>query len=523
VANRSSNATPNSTESASLVRAAQYVRMSTEHQKYSTANQADALLRYATARSFAIVRTYEDSGKSGLRLDGRDALQQLIADVRSGNTNFSAVLVYDVSRWGRFQDADESAYYEFVCKEAGIAVHYCAEQFENDGSLSATIIKSMKRAMAGEYSRELSAKVFAGQCRLISLGFRQGGAAGFGLRRMLIDEHRHPKGELERGMQKSLQTDRVILVHGPEAEVATVRRVYRLFIEGRSEREIAALLNEEGCRTDLDRPWTRGTVHQMLTNEKYVGNNVYNRTSFKLKAARVVNPPDMWVRANGAFESVVDVDLFEAVQSIIEARSRRYSDSELLDALSGLLRRHGMLSGLLIDEQEAMPSSSAYRSRFGTLLRAYQLVGYAPGRDYEYVAINRALRQMHPGVVAHVRQEIERTGGSVRMDSRTDLLVVNEEFTTSVVISRCQSKPTTPTSRWHLRFDSGLRPDITVAVRMAPSNREPLDYYILPRIDIDERVLRLADENGARIDAYRTDTLTTFFQLAARTPLREVA
>ena len=80
-----------------------------------------------------------------------------------------------MSRWGRFQDADESAYYEFLCKEAGITtVHYCAEQFENDGSLSATIIKSMKRAMAGEYSRELSAKVFAGQCRLIGLGYRQG-------------------------------------------------------------------------------------------------------------------------------------------------------------------------------------------------------------------------------------------------------------------------------------------------------------------------------------------------------------
>lgn len=45
--------------------------------------------------------------------------------------------------------------YEFICREVGIAVHYCAEQFENDGSLSATIIKSMKRAVAGEYSREL--------------------------------------------------------------------------------------------------------------------------------------------------------------------------------------------------------------------------------------------------------------------------------------------------------------------------------------------------------------------------------
>src|ERR1700730_9059929 len=178
------------------IRAVEYVRMSTEHQKYSTENQGEIIRRYAEQRGLALVRTYEDSGKSGLRIDGRDALKRLIDDVRSGVADFSAILVYDVSRWGRFQDADESAYYEFICKEAGIAVHYCAEQFENDGSLSATIIKSMKRAMAGEYSRELSVKVFAGQCRLIGLGFRQGGMAGYGLRRQLIVEDQQPKGEL---------------------------------------------------------------------------------------------------------------------------------------------------------------------------------------------------------------------------------------------------------------------------------------------------------------------------------------
>src|SRR5271165_1279586 len=84
------------------VRAAQYVRMSTE-------NQAEIIAQYAARRGFEIVRTYEDAGKSGLRLDGRLSLQRLIADVRSGSTDFEAVLVYDVSRWGRFQDADESA------------------------------------------------------------------------------------------------------------------------------------------------------------------------------------------------------------------------------------------------------------------------------------------------------------------------------------------------------------------------------------------------------------------------------
>jgi DNA invertase Pin-like site-specific DNA recombinase len=496
--------------------------MSTEHQKYSTANQADAILRYAAARGFTIVRTYEDTGKSGLRLDGRDALKQLISDVRGGTANFSAVLVYDISRWGRFQDADESAYYEFICKEAGIAVHYCAEQFENDGSLSATIIKSMKRAMAGEYSRELSAKVFAGQCRLITLGFRQGGPAGFGLRRHLVDERRDSKGDLRRGVQKSLQTDRVVLVPGPDAEVATVRRVYQLFLEGRCEREIAGLLNDEGCRTDFDRPWTRGTVHQVLTNEKYIGHNVYNRTSFKLKAQRVHNPADMWIRATGAFEPIVDPAAFQAVRRIIDTRTRRYSDQDLLDALGALLKSHGTLSGMLIDEYDAMPSSQAYRNRFGSLIRAYRLVGFSPTRDYHYVAINRAIRQLHPAVLSRTIQAIRDVGGAVRHDKQTDLLIVNDEVTVSIVISRCSTQPS-GRHRWHVRLESGLRPDISVVVRMDAVNEAEQDYYILPTIDIEAGVLKLSEENGTWLDAYRADTLAPFFQLAARTPLSEVA
>ena len=184
--------------------------VSTEHQKYSTENQAEIISRCAEQRGMTLVRTYADKGKSGLRLDGRDALKCLLDDVRNGRADFSVILVYDVSRWGRFQDADESAYYEFICKEAGISVQYCAEQFENDGSLSATIIKSMKRAMAGEYSRELSAKVFTGQCRLIALGFRQG-MAGYGLRRQLTDEYRQSTSQLAIGARRRACRLRVIL------------------------------------------------------------------------------------------------------------------------------------------------------------------------------------------------------------------------------------------------------------------------------------------------------------------------
>src|ERR1035438_772852 len=118
----------------SLNRAAAYVRMSTEHQQYSTSNQMDVIREYAKRHGLEIVKEYSDEGKSGLNMEGRDSLGQMIRDVQEGRAEFSVILVYDVSRWGRFQNPDESAFYEYACRQAGVVVHYCAEQFENDGS-----------------------------------------------------------------------------------------------------------------------------------------------------------------------------------------------------------------------------------------------------------------------------------------------------------------------------------------------------------------------------------------------------
>jgi DNA invertase Pin-like site-specific DNA recombinase len=503
--------------------AAEYVRMSTEHQQYSTGNQQATIRDYAVRRGYEIVRTYADEGKSGLRIDGRQALQQLITDVESGNADFQVILVYDVSRWGRFQDADESAYYEYVCKRAGIQVAYCAEQFENDGSPVSTIVKGVKRAMAGEYSRELSAKVFAGQCRLIELGFRQGGPAGYGLRRVLIDQHGIMKDELHRGERKSLQTDRVVLIPGPESEIRIVSLIYNWFIEeSLNEYEIAARLNTMCVRTDLDREWTRATVGEILTNEKYIGNNLYNRVSFKLKKMRVINTPDMWIRKEGAFQSIVPSETFYTAQGIMRARARRYSNEELIERLRNLYCSRGFLSGLVIDETEGMPSTSVYVYRFGSLIRAYQTVGFTPGRDYRYLETNRFLRQFHPQIVAHTVEGIADLGGAVARDPATDMLTVNDEFTACIVLARCQIHQNGH-NHWKVRFDTSLLPDITVAVRLNHDNSAALDYYLLPRLDFSQPRIHLADQNSIEFESYHFDTLDYLYRMAERARLRRVA
>jgi DNA invertase Pin-like site-specific DNA recombinase len=450
-------------------------------------------------------------------------LQQLIKDVECGAADFQIILVYDVSRWGRFQDADESAYYEYICRRAGIQVAYCAEQFENDGSPVSTIVKGVKRAMAGEYSRELSAKVFAGQCRLIELGYRQGGPAGYGLRRVLIDQTGSIKGELSRGEHKSLQTDRVILMPGPDTEVQTVNQIYHWFIdEGLPESEIAHRLNNSGTRTDLDRDWTRATVREVLSNEKYIGNNIYNRISFKLKKLRVINQPDMWIKKEGAFEAIVPPEVFYTAQGIMRARVHRYSNEELIEKLRKLYQCKGFLSGLIIDETEGMPSAAAYIHRFGSLIRAYQAVGFTPDRDYRYLEVNQLLRRMHPEIVGRTEQMIGELGGSVERDPATDMLMLNREFSVSVVLSRCQVLDTGH-RRWKVRFDTSLAPDITVAVRLDEANQAPQDYYLLPRLDFGLPRVNLADHNGIEFESYRFDNLDYLYGMAERTRIRRAA
>jgi DNA invertase Pin-like site-specific DNA recombinase len=113
-------------------RAASYVRTATKPQQDSISNQVDAIRKYAKCCGLQIVKEYVDEGKSGLNVQERESLTQLIRDVQNGRIHFSFVLLYDVSRWGRFQDADESAYYEYICRLAGVSVHYCAPHLKRD-------------------------------------------------------------------------------------------------------------------------------------------------------------------------------------------------------------------------------------------------------------------------------------------------------------------------------------------------------------------------------------------------------
>ena len=359
-----------------MIPAAQYLRMSTEQQQYSLENQAAAIQDYADRQGFEIIKTYSDAAKSGVLFRRRPGLSRLLQDVINGNMPFQAVLVYDVSRWGRFQDADEAAHYEFLCRQAHIPVHYCGETFANDASLPSSVMKALKRAMAAEYSRELGVKVFAAEKRWAEQGFKQGGLAGYGLRRLMISSDGVRKQLLSKGEVKCLQSDRVILVPGPPEEVDLVREIYRLAVEEeRTPFDIARHLNRRGL-TRWGRRWSHQYVHKILTHPKYAGHIVWNQTSRRLGGPSINVPKSKWVIKLNAFEPVVDPRVFNDAQRILAQRTCAKSDERVLETLRKVLGERGKLTGKLLALTPDAPSPSTCSRRFGSLRRAFELAGY---------------------------------------------------------------------------------------------------------------------------------------------------
>lgn len=185
---------------------------------------------------------------------------------------------------------------------------------------------------------------------------------------------------------------------------------------------------------------------------------------------RVSNPEEKWVGKDGAFERIVEPNIFYEARGIINARSRRFSNDELLSKLKDLRDRKGYLSAMFIDEAQDMPSSSVYSGRFGGLIRAYKLVGFYPERDYSFIEINKFLRNLHGDVFNSTMEGIIAIGGNVSVNAHNDLLTVNDWFTCSVVICR-NNQLNNGRQRRKFRFDTTLCPDITIAVRMNKDNK----------------------------------------------------
>jgi DNA invertase Pin-like site-specific DNA recombinase len=378
-----------------MVSAAQYVRMSTEHQKYSIKNQQASISEYAGQHGLEIIKTYSDPAKSGLLLKRRAGLRELLRDVVVGNINYEAVLVYDVSCWGRFQDDDEAACYEFLCRNSGVAVIYCAESFANDGSVASSILKNLCRASAREFSRDLSVRVFETKARVAQRGYWVGGPAPYGYRRMVVSNNPVRNRILAHGERKYLTSDRVILIPGLRRETDLVRAIFTMVLKKRmGAGQIANRLNRHGFN-NRGAPWLTQSVQNILTNPMYTGCSVWNRTSEKLGGPSVRITPEKWIRKPGAFVPIITGASFDRVQYLLKKRREDigWTDEKILSKLRAVLAKVGNLSEEHCRSAHGMPSPRTISRHFGSVIRAYELVGYkaAEVRKIRTIGLRRTM------------------------------------------------------------------------------------------------------------------------------------
>ena len=411
-------------------RAAQYLRMSTERQDTSIETQITANTAYGASRDIKIVRTYTDPAISGVSIRKRDGLKALLTDVMSGSADFTVILVYDVSRWGRFQNTDEAAHYEFICSEAGVRVAYCAEDFDNDGSPTSALLKQMKRTMAAQYSRDLSHKISRAQRSLTALGYWMGGSPPFGLRQQIRDEHGNPSPRPEGNVWKKRQGVHGRLVHGAPEDVALVRRIFRMYLEeGATVASVSRQLVSERHAFVGGHSWSEPAVARVLKNETYIGRFVTNRFTQAVGSdVRVANPVKDWITVEKAVPPVVSAATFAAVARK-RARLRRFATRS--DAVADLRRvasEQGNITQKILNKHGRW-SAGVYLNRLGSLEAIRAEVGLPVLPRYAYLADH--LRRANDARIAASKT---RTDDQL-LDGLRKLLAEHGRLSTKLIIA----------------------------------------------------------------------------------------
>ena len=497
------------------VPAAQYLRMSTEDQQYSILNQRARIQDYAKNHGFNIIKTYEDPGKSGVIIKHRKGLSALLKDVVSGDAGFRAILVYDVSRWGRFQNPDEAAHYEFVCASSGIPLHYCAEQFSNDGTASSSILKALKRSMAAEFSRELGEKVFRGKTRIVQLGYWVGGPPGFGYRRRMVSPDGKLKQILKKGEQKSLKTNRITLVLGPRKEVEGIRLIFWMAAEGNNCTDIVRELNRKGILLD-GKQWNDVTVLHILTNPKYTGCNVWHRSTQRLNTPLKRVDPQLWIRKPLAFPAIVNQQTFDRAQATIQkTHDSHWSPEKILPRIRRLLKAKGKLSESLLQKARGMPCTNVIHQHFGTYRQLYEKVGFEIEPRHSFRA-EQGLRSRH--LREALGDELkalfpDHVAVTLTWRGKRSILRIDDVFMVSIMF--CGPAMTEPRDCWSARPAPAERDYITLMCLLNRRYDRVLHYYLLPKIG-EWNSLRLRPNSPLLRESIKLDSLSDFYAIVRK-------
>jgi recombinase len=222
-------------------------------------------------------------------------------------------------------------------------------------------------------------------------------------------------------------------------------------------------------------------IPTILANENYIGKTVYNRTSRRLGQKLVKNPDHTWVRGAAAIEPIVDPGIFARAQKLLAVRRVEIPEDEMLVRLRLALRRRGKLNSRIINETLGLNHVSSYVKHFGSLRKAYALIGYTSPRNCDWIETRdfwAAEQARHAAELA----ELLRTELGLQADFFPDgiaLQIGGERLVSFLVARRLAHRGEDHAAQWKAyrrQISSGL----LAVMRLDAANRRIQDYVLLP-------------------------------------------
>lgn len=301
-----------------------YARVSTTKQAdkdLSIPDQLRQLQAWCRQQGHVVVQEYVEPGASATD-DRRPVFQQLIHEATLSPSPFGAVIVHSLSRF--FRDSLEFGLYERRLNKAGVKLISITQQTGDDpaGEMARKIFNVFDEYQSKENGKHT--------LRAMKENARQGfcnGRPPFGYRSVEV-ERMGNKGQRKRRMEIDPQ------------EAVTVKHIFALYQRGdggavMGAKDIATWLNRQGM-THRGTAWTRSRVHEVLSNQAYIGEYFFNKRDSKTKQLK---PVTEWVRLD--IPALLDPAEFEAVQQLRHARSPAVVPPRQLSSptlLTGLLK-----------------------------------------------------------------------------------------------------------------------------------------------------------------------------------------
>ncbi|MBX3438652.1 MAG: recombinase family protein [Planctomycetaceae bacterium] len=315
------------------LKAAGYIRMSSDHQGDSPARQRAEIERLAANDGYHIVEWYEDHGLTGTESKNRPDFQRLLADASSGK--FEAVLVSEQSRMSREDVFDAIAHWRLL-RDAGVKLVTVQRGEMRFDDLSGILTAMIEQHGAREESVKLSKRVTSGKREKYRRGERAHGNPLFGFDRVITNEagqlvqrvHFSQRFQKPAGWRQSLAPSTDV------ASVEAIRWAFRAVTSGTPLIVIAQEFNRRGLRSIYGKKFVSQSIKSLLKNPAYCGDLQAGTDPKQGKFSRVCE--DGPIILKDSHEGIVSRDVFENVQSLLASRS--YAQGSVVHLLKGLVQ-----------------------------------------------------------------------------------------------------------------------------------------------------------------------------------------